>query len=711
MAVLTAFLFFIFGQYRTGATTGYSAVFNDASRLKTGDSVRVAGIRVGTVNGIALQPDKKVVVKFDADRSVVLTDGTKAAVRYLNLVGDRYLDLVDGPGSTKRLPAGGQIPVDHTAPALDLDLLLGGLKPVVQGLNAHDVNALSSALLQVFQGEGGTLQSLFSKTTSFSNALGDNDQTIQQLIQNLNTVVATLDKDGGKFSTAIDRLQRLVTGLSDDRDTIAPAIDALSKGTASLADLLTNARPPLSGTIEQLSRLAPLLDDDKDRLDAALQKAPKNYRKLVRLGVFGATIPYFICEFTLRGTDLQGKTVVAPWFRSEAKRCQEPDRRALMLKYRGTGLIKAGFIGAVLIGMLILVGLSPDRIVSLATDVRYQALFSEAGGLATGNAVTVSGIKVGTVSDVSLRNGDALVTFTMKGNVPLGTDTTAHIRTGTLLGERVLTLESAGTGMMHPLDVIPISRTGSPYSLTDAVSDFTSYAGDTNTATLNQSLDTLSATLNQIAPQLGPTFDAVTRLSRSLNSRNTIPGRAIQECQRCHRNPVRTQPTGQQAHPQLRRPASGLGDPPTRDRLAVGQHLDGGQAVVRIGARQRKQVGAHAGKAEFGDRDAGKEPRQHQQGTARPREIRDHGGRGDLQHVRLLSVRPERRSSGTLRAVHGLPLWDSAPSTPRAVQASRHRYRGLWCPSRTTVFHPALAVRWADGSEGGNDLPDASGTA
>lgn len=192
-----------------------------------------------------------------------------------------------------------------------------------------------------------------------------------------------------------------------------------------------------------------------------------------------------------------------------------------MLKYGGTGLVKAGFIGAVLVVLIILVGLSPDRIVSLVSDVRYQALFSEAGGLATGNAVTVSGIKVGTVSDVSLRNGDALVTFTMKGSVPLGTDTTAHIRTGTLLGERVLTLESAGSGMMHPLDVIPMSRTSSPYSLTEAVSDFTAYAGETNTATLNQSLDTLSATLNQIAPQLGPTFDSVSRLSQSLNSRNT----------------------------------------------------------------------------------------------------------------------------------------------------------------------------------------------
>src|SRR6202041_1450180 len=152
MAMLTAFLFFIFGQYRTGSTTGYSAVFTDVSRLKEGQSVRVAGVRVGTVNSVSLQPDKKVVVKFDADRNIVLTEGSRAAVRYLNLVGDRYLDLIDGPGSTKRLPAGGQIPVSRTAPALDLDLLLGGLKPVTQGLNARDVNALSNGLLQVFQG-------------------------------------------------------------------------------------------------------------------------------------------------------------------------------------------------------------------------------------------------------------------------------------------------------------------------------------------------------------------------------------------------------------------------------------------------------------------------------------------------------------------------------------------------------------------------------
>jgi phospholipid/cholesterol/gamma-HCH transport system substrate-binding protein len=209
MAVLTAFLFFIFGQYRTGSTNGYSAVFADASRVKSGDSVRVAGIRVGTVNSVSLRPDKSVLVKFDADRNVVLTTGTKAAVRYLNLVGDRYLELVDGPGSTRVLPTGSQIPVDRTEPALDLDLLLGGLKPVIQGLNPQDVNALTSSLVQVFQGQDASLESLLSKTSSFSNELADNGQVVEQLIDNLNTVVATLAKDGDRFSSTIDGLERL----------------------------------------------------------------------------------------------------------------------------------------------------------------------------------------------------------------------------------------------------------------------------------------------------------------------------------------------------------------------------------------------------------------------------------------------------------------------------------------------------------------------
>lgn len=323
MALLTGGLIMVFGQYRTGSTNAYSAVFADISGLRSGDSVRAGGLRVGTVGDITMQPDHTIVVDFDADRAVPLTAGTKLSVKYLNLVGDRYLDLTDGPGATGLLPSGSRIPVDRTAPALDLDLLLGGLKPVIQGLNPRDVNTLSAALLQIFQGQGGTLDSLLSQTSSLTTGLADNGEVIQQLIDNLNAVVKTLADNGTQFSDTIDRLEQLITGLSTDRDPIGAAIDSLGNGTASLAELLGEARSPLSGSVAELNRLAPLLDSDKDLINASLGRAPGNYRKLIRLGAYGSWLNIYICALSFRVTDLQGNTAVFPWFEQSNGRCAE----------------------------------------------------------------------------------------------------------------------------------------------------------------------------------------------------------------------------------------------------------------------------------------------------------------------------------------------------------------------------------------------------
>ena len=326
MVLLTAGLFAIFSQYRSGATAGYSAVFEDSSSLKSGDSVRISGIRVGTVRDVELQPDNTVLVAFDANDTVRLTENTTVAVRYLNLVGDRYLELIDQPGSTRIRPPGARFGLEQTEPALNLDLLLGGLKPVIRGLNPEDVNALTTSLIQILQGQGGDLESLFARTSSFTNAIADNGQTVQSLIDNLNDTLTVLSKDGEKFSGAVDGLERLVTGLAQERDPIGAAITALDDGTASLAGLLTDTRPALSGTVDQLTRLAPLLSNDTDlaRLDLALQKTPQNYRKLVRLGSYGSWLNLYICGVSIRVSDLQGRTAHFPWVIQNTGRCGEP---------------------------------------------------------------------------------------------------------------------------------------------------------------------------------------------------------------------------------------------------------------------------------------------------------------------------------------------------------------------------------------------------
>ena len=237
--------------------------------------MRVAGIRVGTVDDVSLQPDRKVLVKFDADRNVKLTTGTKAAVRYLNLVGDRYLELVDSPGIDED-PAAPErrYPVDRTAPALDLDLLLGGLKPVIQGLNPQDVNALTTSLVQILQGQGGNAGiAVLARPRRSRNALADNNQVDRAADRQPQEHRSTRSsKDGDKFSGAIDRLEQLVNGLSQDRDPDRHRhrVPRQRNGVAGRP-----ARPgaAAAGRHDRSARtgLAPLLDTGKDRLDATIQ--------------------------------------------------------------------------------------------------------------------------------------------------------------------------------------------------------------------------------------------------------------------------------------------------------------------------------------------------------------------------------------------------------------------------------------------------------
>ncbi|MEV0248092.1 MCE family protein [Nocardia sp. NPDC050712] len=191
-----------------------------------------------------------------------------------------------------------------------------------------------------------------------------------------------------------------------------------------------------------------------------------------------------------------------------------------MLEYRGTHLARHGLVGIVLIVCVILIGLQSQRFLEWGTTVRYQAVFTEAGGLRVGDDVVVSGVEVGRIAKVSLRDGDAWVVFTLDAGVRLGDLSSAHIKTGSLLGKRVLTVISEGEGTLRSSDVIPVSRTSSPYSLTDAVGDLTTNVSDIDTEALNDALAMLSSTLDRVAPQLGPAFDGLSALSRSINERD-----------------------------------------------------------------------------------------------------------------------------------------------------------------------------------------------
>ena len=216
----TALLAVTIGNISFGSKKDYKAVFSDATGVVQGDDIRIAGVKVGTVNDVEIINRTQAVVEFSVEDETRLTESTYATVRYRNLVGQRYIALTEGAGSPGVLREGSTIPLDRTTPALDLTVLFNGFKPLFAAMSPADVNKLAFELIQVFQGEGGTLEGLLDRTASVTTTLAARDELIGDLIANLNETLVTVGDRDEQLSDLIIQLRRFISGLSKDRQAI-----------------------------------------------------------------------------------------------------------------------------------------------------------------------------------------------------------------------------------------------------------------------------------------------------------------------------------------------------------------------------------------------------------------------------------------------------------------------------------------------------------
>lgn len=310
-----------FAQLRFQQEKTYNALFTSVTGLKDGNFVRIAGVEVGKVKHIAIKDDATALVEFSADDTVVLTEGTKAVIRYDNLIGGRYLALEEGAGGAKRLLPGALIALDHTAPALDLDALIGGFRPLFRALDPNQVNALSGQLIAAFQGEGPTIGSILSQTASLTNTLADRDELIGQVVVNLNTVLGSLGEHADKFGTAVDSLSQLVHGLESRKQDLTNSVAYANEAAGSLADLLAQARPPLHETVAQADRTAATVLADHDYFDNLLATLPDSYRMLGRQALSGDFFTFYLCDLYLKLNGKGGQPVFVKLAGQDSGRC------------------------------------------------------------------------------------------------------------------------------------------------------------------------------------------------------------------------------------------------------------------------------------------------------------------------------------------------------------------------------------------------------
>jgi phospholipid/cholesterol/gamma-HCH transport system substrate-binding protein len=276
-----------------------------------GDDVRIAGVKVGRITRVRLVDNTTAELQFTVDGDVPLPTSVRATVRYRNLVGERYLALAEGPGGAGTLRPGATIPLSQTSPALDLTTLFNGFQPLFSALNPTDVNKLAYEIVQVLQGEAGTVSGLLQHSASLLSTLADRDAVIAKVIGNLNTVLSTLDSRRDALSQTIDQLQQFVSGLSADRTAIGQAVTSIGGLTQATGSLLQQARPDLSADIGGLGALAGILNDNSAVIDATLARLPGEYQALTRTASYGSWFNFFLCDFDGR-VSLPGAGSVNP---------------------------------------------------------------------------------------------------------------------------------------------------------------------------------------------------------------------------------------------------------------------------------------------------------------------------------------------------------------------------------------------------------------
>ncbi|BBX53106.1 virulence factor Mce family protein [Mycolicibacterium poriferae] len=320
-ALGTFVLLAVFAQFRFGAGVTYRAAFTNVSGLRDGDMVRIAGVEVGKVQGVRVDDDATVIVTFDTDDTVVLTEGTRAAIRYDNLFGGRYLALEEGAGGIHRLAPDSTIPLDRTQPALDLDSLIGGFRPLFRALDPDQVNELSNQLIQALQGQGPTIGSFLDQAAAVTNTLADRDVLIGEVIVNLDIVLGSIGDQSDRFDTAVTSLSELVHGLAERRTDISNAVAHTNAAAASLADLLAATRPPLRKVVHETDRAAAIAVADHEYLDNLLNTLPDKYQALGRQGLYGDFFSFYLCEIVLKLNGKGGQPVYVKVAGQDSGRC------------------------------------------------------------------------------------------------------------------------------------------------------------------------------------------------------------------------------------------------------------------------------------------------------------------------------------------------------------------------------------------------------
>ncbi|MFI7384985.1 MCE family protein [Streptomyces sp. NPDC049813] len=206
----------------------------------------------------------------------------------------------------------------------------------------------------------------------------------------------------------------------------------------------------------------------------------------------------------------------------------QAQRRPRLKPVRERNPVAVAVVGLVVLALIGLAAMNASSLPLVGGGTTYTADFSEAAGLGDDDEVRIAGVKVGTVTGVALDGNKVKVSFEIEDDSTwIGDRTTAAIAIKTLLGEKYVALDPVGGERQNPDNRIPLSRTTSPYDVTEAFEDLSGTIDEIDTKQLAASFETISETFKDSPPDVKAAVKGLSALSKTVSTRDTELARLL----------------------------------------------------------------------------------------------------------------------------------------------------------------------------------------
>lgn len=250
----------------------YEAEFENAAGVVKGDSVKIAGVDVGAVKGFHIE-DGKAVVEFTVKDSVDIPDDSSAAIRWRNVLGQRYLYVFPGT-STEAMEEGDRIPVARTEKAGDIGDLLNNLGPILQAIDPNKANAFLDSVNTALVGNEVAARRLIDNTAGLASELATVQDRIASVVDSSDEVLNAYASQDDALGQILDHLNSVGGALASTTGDLNTVLSDFSVVQKQLNELVTENRENIDITLSDLSDVSKTLADNKGQLAQALCTTP-----------------------------------------------------------------------------------------------------------------------------------------------------------------------------------------------------------------------------------------------------------------------------------------------------------------------------------------------------------------------------------------------------------------------------------------------------